>query len=214
MPKTKDKIKTLKLSFTFVLTVILLNASCSNSSEQKIEPKANAERSNKQTKLTSTNSQKSACLENIDIHSSLDSIVSDPKTFLFSLDDNCILELIDSISYYSIVNDRPDSFLLALEKICESADGFVSEYISNIGKEQFYRNFNAVFKYIAGKQRRQCLFEAIYLGLAMEIEDSPDQGKTRSLQLRTIQEKIRSNNSFSSEEIELLNSLIQRLEET
>lgn len=113
------------------------------------------------------------CMVSFSVNSYLDSIVSTPKSFINDYHpDSCVLSLLDTLSQKAI-QTREVRYLQALEAVCIIKDGYVSEYLLEIGTFQFYQNFESVLHYMFSNHEsgnnpiRELIIEAI----SMQISD-------------------------------------------
>ena len=114
-----------------------------------------------------------ACIASKNLESNLQDIIATPKKYVSDInDDKCVLNLLDSISKYAIVK-KDTNYLRALNAICKSSDGYVSDAIMEICRTHFYENFNAFVNYCYA--RKSCLRGKTIEGLSMEISVSENK---------------------------------------
>ena len=114
-----------------------------------------------------------SCIASKDLKNNLLKIINNPKDYINSdNNDNCVLELIDSVAKYAIVT-KDENYLKALNVICSHSDGYISEAMMEVCKDQFYQNFYMLIDYCYNT--KSCLRIMIIQGLSMEISDAEDR---------------------------------------
>ncbi|NQY31127.1 MAG: hypothetical protein HRT69_16885 [Flavobacteriaceae bacterium] len=118
-----------------------------------------------------------------------------------SVDDNCILRYVDSISKRFIKSPNK-MYFKALERVYDISDGYLSEYMAMVSYQQFEENFEVFYGfYITENNIKMKNF--IFDGIIAHIEFSDEKMKTKL-------EIIRLCNSYKLiyKENELLDDLL------
>ncbi len=62
-------------------------------------------------------------------------------------DDNCVLAIVRAISDKAMT-ESDATYLAPLNSICDVADGYIAEYMLEVGEIQFSRNLNELLLYL------------------------------------------------------------------
>ena len=136
-------------------------------------------------------------------------IINNSKEIVFQQQDNCILELIDSLeNEVNISNNK--LFLIALDSLCNYSDGYLSEYFDEVFPNLFYNNFNTLMIYLYHNRNSQ-IEEFLIWGLSLEINMSED----KSLKKNEIIDFVRTqfeNQSYTKEQINYINDTVNKID--
>jgi hypothetical protein len=82
-------------------------------------------------------------------------IEANAKQIITSSNDDCVLELLDTLTVLSI-KTKEVKYLQTLNEICKISDGYVSEYYIDITEKLVYKNFSVYTSFLA-LQKDRCL---------------------------------------------------------
>jgi hypothetical protein len=143
------------------------------------------------------------------ISGNIDFIINNSKEIVFQQQDNCILQLIDSLeNEFHISNNK--LFLIALDSLCTYSDGYLSEYFDEVFPNLFYHNFNSLMIYLYHNPNSQ-IEEFLIWGLSLEVNISEDKSKKKN----EIKDFVRAqfeNHSYTKEQINYINNTVDKID--
>jgi hypothetical protein len=76
--------------------------------------------------------------------------------------DDCVLALIDSV-YSNLTRTKGVNFLIALDSIAKNSDGYVSDYLMEIGVKLFYQDLSLVANYLCKRRTSSPAIERLII---------------------------------------------------
>lgn len=128
--------------------------------------------------ITFNDQERSSCFIVENIEDNLDEIKNNASKIIRDNEDNCVIALLDSLTYKSIkaTNHR---FLVVLDSICIISDGYVSEYYMDLSLRLFYEDFNDLLSYTKIRNKDNCIRKRLVEALSMELSNVKDPEKKR-----------------------------------
>jgi hypothetical protein len=122
---------------------------------------------------TSSISQIDVCklLENVPKNISF--IMSNSHQITIEQQENCILDLVDSLTQYYIKTEN-SKYLIALDSLCSNSDGDLAEYFDEIFIKIFYNNFKSFMLYLYLNPDSK-IEEFLVWGLSLEVNMAEDK---------------------------------------
>lgn len=147
------------------------------------------------------------CAATQDIENVLSKIIINPNLYIKNQKDECVLNLLDSLSEKAIkTNDT--KYLEVLEAICKVGDGYLSEALMDLSGRQFYENFFTLINFCYAGNK--CLRNAIIEALSMEVSTSENPAKKRVEIGKFVREEI-SKANFNNAKIQYIEQLVKEI---
>ena len=120
-------------------------------------------------------------------------LIKQNARILLSGEDNCVLTMIDSI-YSNIIISNRNECLEALDSICRASDGYVADYLEEIGKKLFYKRLPLLSKYRSNKKidKPNTLENIIVEGISQELSEAEDIPKKKKKIETFVKSEIKS----------------------
>lgn len=151
------------ITYSFLLMACSHPMNDNNSTKRDVMPEQKAVAEMKEP------ADSSNCETATNIDAYLQEINITPRKFINGqVDDNCVLAIVKAISDKSISTGE-DKYLEALNAICGISDGYLSEYLLEIGTYQLYDNFQKLTEYLVAQGSSSCLRRVIIESVSMEM---------------------------------------------
>jgi hypothetical protein len=126
--------------------------------------------------------------------------------------DNCVIALIDSL-YTNIIRTSNKEYLVALDSIVVHSDGYVSDYLEEIGVKLFYNKLPTLAHYLMGHdgKKRQAFERLIIESMSSELSDTGEPGKKRK-KIAEFVEKKKRESKINEDEYKYIQTLMKRFD--
>ena len=117
-----------------------------------------------------------ACQASTNVLAYKDELYDHPDDYFIGNSYNsnqCIRLLLNAIGFYATMIKDSGAYLMLLDRICSTADDSVSKYLLDVGRVQFYKNFDHMFVYCY-THKHSCFEKRMIQGLILEITSSKD----------------------------------------
>jgi hypothetical protein len=140
------------------------------------------------------------------------SIVEKNVKKLLQGDDVCVLVLIDSVCS-DIIRTGDRRFLVTLDTIATNSDGYVSEYLLDIGVKLFYKKLPLLTHYLIGRDLKKpgAIERLIVESMSMYLTTSNAPDKNRE-KIKSFVDQQRTETKISDEEYAYLEKLMKRFD--
>ena len=126
--------------------------------------------------------------------------------------DECVLALIDSM-YDNFIRSDNLKYLEALEAFYNESDGYVTEYLLEIGTKLFYKKLKLIATYLNRQKSTKGLEKLIVESMSSELSNADDVDKSREAIKKFIDKQI-VKNKIGKEESAYLKRLIEKFDPT
>lgn len=133
----------------------------------------------------------------------LNDLIDQPTLVINNQQDKCVLEFMDLINKES---NKDTNYIILIEKICQISDGFLSEYLLNIGFKQIFANFDNLIDYL-NNHKNSCIERIVLKGIFYEINY---YGYNRDKLIDYFKSKMQ-NERYGKNEKEVINRLIESI---
>jgi hypothetical protein len=140
------------------------------------------------------------------------SIVEKNVRKLLQGDDNCVLALIDSVCS-DIIRTGDRTFLVTLDTIATNSDGYVAEYLLDIGVKLFYEKLPLLTHYLIGRDLKKpgAIERLMVESMSMYLTTSNAPDKKRE-KIKSFVEQQRIEKKISDQEYAYLENLMKRFD--
>jgi hypothetical protein len=140
------------------------------------------------------------------------SVVEKNVKKLLQGDDDCVLALINSVCS-DIIRTGDRRFFVTLDSIATNSDGYVAEYLLDIGVEIFYKKLPLLTQYLIGRDLKKpgAIERLIVESLSMYLTTSNAPDKKRE-KLKSFVGQQRTEKRISDQEYVYLENLMKRFD--
>ena len=127
-------------------------------------------------------------------------------------DDNCVLALIDSV-WADFVRTGDTRYLVAIDTIASNSDGYVAEYLLDIGVTLFYKRLPNLARYLVGRDSKNpgAIERVIVESMSMYLGTTNSLDKRRE-KIKNHVDQQRAEKKISDQEYTYLENLIKRFD--